>query len=142
MSKQKIFPGRVLYRGDAATDLEGKPVFLVINMQALDTTPPSVISTDPASNETGVAITSAIIITFSETIDPATLNATTFSLSGNGLAVGGTISVNGAVATFTPLSNLAYSTGYTATITTGVMDTAGNNMASDLFLVVYDIRGA
>jgi len=126
----KDISGRVLYRGDAAADLEGKPVFLVINMQALDTTPPSVISTDPANNETGIAITSAILITFSETIDPATLNATTFSLSGNGLSVGGSISVNGAVATFTPLSNLAYSTVYTATITTDVMDTAGNHMAS------------
>ena len=85
----KDISGRILYRGDTATDLEGKPVFLVINMQALDSTPPSVISTDPASNKTGVPITSAILITFSETIDPATLNAATFSLSGNGLAVGG-----------------------------------------------------
>lgn len=126
----KDIAGRILYRGDTASDLEGKPVFLAINMKALDSTPPSVISTDPASNKTGVAITSAILITFSETIDPATLNAATFSLSGNGLAVGGTILVNGAVATFVPLGNLAYSTGYTATITTGVMDTAGNHMAS------------
>jgi hypothetical protein len=122
---------QVLYQGDATADLKGAPVHLTIFMQALDTTPPSVISTDPANNETGVPITSLIITTFSEIIDPSTFNITTFSLTGNGLSVGGTISASGAVVTFTPSVNLAYSTAYTATITTGVSDMAGNQIAAD-----------
>jgi hypothetical protein len=127
----KDISGKVLYRGEATSDLNGKPVHLFITMQALDLTPPSVISTDPAPNNTGVAITSPVLITFSETMDPATFNSATFSVTGAGLSLSGTFSVNGAVATFTPSSPLAYSTLYTATITTGVKDTVGNPLTSD-----------
>lgn len=127
----KNISGQVLYQGDATTDLDGKPVHLFIIMEALDITPPSVISTDPAPNETGVAITSPVIITFSETINPATFNAATFSLTAGGLSIGGTYSVNNAVATFTPSSSLSYSTLYTAAISPGIADTVGNPMASE-----------
>ncbi|MEW6586586.1 MAG: Ig-like domain-containing protein [Nitrospirota bacterium] len=127
----KDVSNRVLYRGEATADLDGKPVHLSIIMTALDSTPPHVISTDPVGSATGVPVTSAIVITFSETIDPATFNAGTFSLTANGSPVGGTISINGAIATFTPSSTLAYSTTYVAAITTGVADTSGNHMASD-----------
>lgn len=121
--------GDVLYRGDITANLFGEPVTLIIYMSALDTTPPTVISTSPANSATGVPITSAIIITFSETIDTATFNSSTFTLRNNGNNVAGTITVNGALVTFTPLSALSYSTTYTGTITTGVQDLAGNAMA-------------
>jgi len=98
-------------------------------MSALDTVSPTVISTSPANSTTGVPITSVIIITFSETIDPSTFSSSTFTLINGGSNVEGTITVNGALATFTPSSNLAYSTNYTGTITTGVRDLAGNAMA-------------
>ncbi len=123
--------GDVLYRGDITANLSGEPVTLIIYMSALDTTPPTVISTGPANSATGVPITSAIIITFSETIDSATFNSSTFTLRNNGNNVAGTITVNGALVIFTPSSNLAYSTTYTGTITTGVRDLVGNAMAAD-----------
>jgi hypothetical protein len=128
-------PPIVLYRGKATdVNLDGTPVKLPpIQMEAVvvDTTPPTVISTSPANNETGAAVTSAITITFSESIDTSTFNTDTFSLRNNGSNVEGTITVNGAVVTFIPSANLAYSTTYTATITTGVQDLAGNAMTSD-----------
>ena len=119
----------VLYRGSTTVNLYGRQVTLNINMTALDTASPTVISTSPANNTTGVPVTSVIIITFSETIDSSTFNSTTFTLRNNGNDVAGTIIVDGAVVTFTPLSTFSYSTTYTGTITNGVRDLAGNAMA-------------
>src|SRR4030042_260569 len=123
--------GIVLYRGYIHVNLFGKPMSLIIYMSALDTAPPTVISTSPANSATGVPITSVIIITFSETIDTATFNSSTFTLKNNGNNVAGIITVDGAVVTFTPSSALSYSTTYTGTITAGVGDLAGNAMAAD-----------
>jgi hypothetical protein len=78
---------------------------------------------------------SAIVsATFSKAMNAATINTSTFKLSGpGGASVAGTVSYNAAtfVATFTPTSALAITTAYSATITTGVTDVAGNALASD-----------
>jgi hypothetical protein len=88
--------------------------------------------TAPANNATAVAVNAAITATFSEPLDISTVNATTFFLKdGSNNPVAGTVAYNGTMATFTPSSNLAYSTPYTATITTGVKDLAGNTMAAN-----------
>jgi hypothetical protein len=67
-------------------------------------------------------------------MDPATINATNIKLAvtAGSVAVAGTVSYNAAthVATFTPSSPLLPSTNYTATVTTGVKDLAGNALAS------------
>ena len=89
-----------------------------------DTTAPTVSSTTPANGATGVAVTA----TFSEAMDPATITTATFTLSGGG-AVTGAVTYAGTTATFTPTASLAYSTPYTATITTGARDLAGNALA-------------
>jgi M6 family metalloprotease-like protein len=92
-----------------------------------NTAPPTVSSTSPASGATDVAITTFITATFSKAMDSSTISASTFSLSGG---ITGTVSYDNSTktATFTPSSNLSYSTPYTATITTGVKDSAGNTM--------------
>jgi hypothetical protein len=92
-----------------------------------------VVSTNPANNAKGVCLNATINATFSTAMDPATINTATFTVTAGGLPVTGTISldVTGTIATFTPLSNLAPSTSYIATITTGVTDLAGNALASD-----------
>ena len=95
-----------------------------------DTTPPTLSSTTPTSNATGVAVSGAISATFSEDMDSSTINTNTFTLSGGG-SVSGTVSYSNKVATFTPSSNLSYSTTYTATITTGVKDLGDNAMSSN-----------
>ena len=97
---------------------------------APDTTPPTVVTTDPASDATNVATNSAVTATFSETIDPATVTTITFTLSGGSGVVAGLVNTNGASATFTPTDVLAYSTLYTATLTTGITDVAGNPLAT------------
>jgi hypothetical protein len=92
---------------------------------APDTTRPTVSSTVPASNSTAFA-NAAISATFSEVLNAATVNSTTFTLN-NGIT--GTVSYSGTTATFTPSASLAFSTTYTATITTGVQDLVGNALA-------------
>ncbi|MBI5206231.1 MAG: Ig-like domain-containing protein, partial [Candidatus Firestonebacteria bacterium] len=90
----------------------------------IDTTPPQVNFVSPVNNATDVAINTAITATFNEAMNASTITTTTFKLN-NG-AVAGTVTYSGTTATFTPTSNLAENTQYIATITTGVMDLAGN----------------
>ena len=81
----------------------------------VDTTTPTVSSTSPASSATGVGVSSAISATFSEDMDSSTITTSTFTLSSSsGSSVSGTVSYSNKVATFTPSSNLSYSTTYTA----------------------------
>ena len=88
--------------------------------------PPAVISTVPANGATNVPVSQVLSATFSEAMAPATISATTFTVTGpEGAAVAGTVTYSGVVATFTPTANLANSTVYTATITTGATSAAG-----------------
>lgn len=95
----------------------------------VDTTAPTVSSTNPLDGATGVA---AITATFSESMTISTISAATFSVTGPGAGnVPGTVSYGNSsnTARFTPGSNLRPGTSYTATITTGVEDASGNAMA-------------
>jgi hypothetical protein len=78
--------------------------------------------------------TAVITATFSKSMNPATINVNTFTLSSNAGNVAGTVAyVSGTnVATFTPSAALIVSTLYTATITTGVNDTFGNHLAANV----------
>jgi hypothetical protein len=96
-----------------------------------DTTPPSVIAHSPADGATGVPTSTTVQATFSEAVDPATVDVNSFTLAGPGsTSVSATVSYNPTqkVATLTPSSALASGTAYTATVN-GVKDTAGNVMA-------------
>ncbi|MGA2743271.1 MAG: Ig-like domain-containing protein [Candidatus Sulfotelmatobacter sp.] len=98
--------------------------------------PPTAISIAPAIGATGICQNTLVVATFSAAMSPSTINSTTFTLTAPGtppVAVAGTVSYDAAsdAATFTPASPLALNTLYTATITTGVQDLAGNPLASD-----------
>jgi Bacterial Ig-like domain len=99
-----------------------------------DTTPPTVLSAHPAHGATSVAIAVNPTVTFSEPMNGVTITTATITLrvASNGSLVAGNVSYNPATnaATFGPSSLLAYSTGYTLTVSTGVQDIAGNSMAS------------
>jgi len=99
------------------------------------TAPPSVtVVTPPNGSLTTCPNTAVVSATFSKAMNSATINASTFTLTGTGGAsVAGTVSYVGAsdIATFTPLAALAPSTLYTATITTGAADTTGSNLAAN-----------
>ena len=116
--------------GDGTTTNRTTPVQVNIILYT-DATPPTVASTNPANNATDVAINSTITATFSETMNAGTIGSNTFSLMTGSTTVSGAVSYSGSTATFTPSSGLAYSTTYTATITNGVRDVAGNAMASN-----------
>lgn len=96
-----------------------------------DTTPPTVSATVPGSDATGVSAATTVRATFSEPMNPGTVTAATFTLAAAGGTVPGAIHYEGVTATFTPAANLAFNTTYTATVSTGVRDAAGNALASD-----------
>ena len=96
--------------------------------------PPTVLSVTPASAATGVAVTTTVTATFSQSMNPSTINSSTFTLAAaGGAAVTGTVTfaASTSVATFTPSASLAVSTQYTATITTGVQNAAGTALAAN-----------
>jgi hypothetical protein len=101
------------------------------NLSLLETTPPTVNSTNPANNATNIAIGSSITATFSEALDADTINTATFIVDGGSNNISGVVSYNGTTATFAPLAHLVHATTYTARITTGVTDLAGNAITSD-----------
>jgi outer membrane protein assembly factor BamB len=96
-----------------------------------DTTPPTVLSTNPPGYSTSVPLYSSITATFTEAMDPATLTATSFTLMDGTTPVPGTVTYISGTATFTPSAYLTPSTVYTAKITTGVKDLAGNALSSN-----------
>ena len=135
-----------LYTGTittAAKDLAGNAlasnfVFTFTTGTLADSTAPIVVTVNPADLATDVAINSAVHATFNKDMDPLTFSSTTFTLQTSGPPLG-VPAVTGAVtyntltkiATFTPAADLAVDTKYTATVTTGVKDLAGNALTSD-----------
>lgn len=96
----------------------------------VDVTPPTVLSVVPANNSTSIALNSKATVTFSEAMNPTTINATNFTLRHRTTGVAGTVTYSGNTATFTPAASLMANTVYAGTITTGVKDVAGNALAS------------
>src|SRR5256885_10122558 len=64
-------------------------------------------------------------------MDPLTITTVTLTLKQGTTAVAGTVSYAGVTATFNPLSTLAPNTTYTALMTTGARDLAGNALATE-----------
>ena len=95
-----------------------------------DSTAPTVSSSVPANSAVGVATNNGISATFSEAMDPATINGVTFTLQQGATTVLGVVTYASGTATFMPTSSLAPNAAFTATITTGAKDLAGNALAS------------
>ncbi len=96
-----------------------------------DTVAPTVTSMVPNSNATNVSTDRSVSVLFSESLNPSTVKTTTVSLATTigATAVDGTVSYSGNTIVFNPIVNLSAGTEYTATITTGVKDLAGNALA-------------
>lgn len=101
-----------------------------------DTTRPSVTFTLPATSTpgptTGVATNMAVSALFSENLTPATVSATSFTVTCSTPCVNPagdlSYSVGTKTAIFTPASALMANTTYTAKITNAVTDLAGNTL--------------
>jgi WD40 repeat protein len=99
----------------------------------VDSIPPAVAANTPANGATGINQLTTITATFSEPIDPTTINTTTYQLkAGSSPAVPAIVNYDPSTkkATLTPTSLLAGSAVYTATVSTGVKDVAGNSLAA------------
>jgi Ice-binding-like/Bacterial Ig-like domain len=115
-----------------AKDSAGAPLAANVVWTFTTAPPAAVISTIPANGAVTVAVNTTISAVFSEAMNPATINAVTFTLTGPGATpVAGTVTYAGTTATFTPSAGLSTSTIYTATITTGARDPAGSALAAN-----------
>lgn len=94
-----------------------------------DTTGPVISSITPADTSSGQPLTLPVSVVFDEQIDPASL-VSSLTLNTGGTAIPGTVSYDLAArrATFTPSSPLSYNTTYTATVSSGARDMAGNQL--------------
>src|SRR5229473_1044567 len=115
-----------------AKDPTGAPLAANFVWTFTTAAPPTVVSTVPANGATAVAVNTLVSATFSEAMNAATINGTTFTVTGPGATpVAGTVTYAGTTATFTPTAVLANSTLFTATITTGAKDPAGAPLAAN-----------
>jgi hypothetical protein len=121
----------------AARDLAGNALafdfsWSFITGVNVDTTSPTVNATVPSNGATAVAINQTINATFSEAMDPLTLTTASVKVTGpGGTVVPGIVgyALISKIATLTPAIALAPNTVYTATVTTGAKDLAGNALA-------------
>lgn len=161
-SKTAVFtPGAVLATGTtytatittAATDLASNAlagnqsplpaassyVWTFTTGAASNAAAPTVTTTNPIDAAVGVCANKTINATFSESMNPQTITAATFTLAVTaGASVTGSVSYDSLtnIATFNPVANLTGTpaTNYTATIkggANGVKDLAGNSLAVD-----------
>lgn len=94
-----------------------------------DNVAPTVSSTNPLNNAVGVAVITA---SFSEAMTASSITTTTFTVTGpGGIPVTATVAYDATtyIARFTPTNALGAATAYTATITAGAKDVAGNALA-------------
>ena len=118
-----------------AKDMFGNPLaandvwtFTTGNTNCTGVGAPTVVSVSPAD---GACPNTAVTATFGEAMNPSTINATTFTITGG--TVAGTVTYDAVdlTATFTPSPVLDLNTTYTATITTAAQDLFGNGLAAD-----------
>jgi hypothetical protein len=106
-----------------------------------DTKRPNVIVVVPTAAAGNVATNTKITATFNEDMNPASLTGSSFVVTNTALGtpVAGNVSYSVAnrTATFTPSSpaTLAINSPFTATITTGATDSAGNALAGNTAVV-------
>ena len=124
-----------------AQDLTGTPlasnyVWTFTTGTAVSTTPPEIVSTVPKNLATGVPLSQAVSATFTEAMNPLTITSSTFLLyegtSASGTPIPATITYDAVdfIATLTPTAPLTASTSYTATVTIGATDLAGNPLGT------------
>ncbi|MFN6946874.1 MAG: ice-binding family protein [Cytophagaceae bacterium] len=91
---------------------------------------PSISATDPVDNATDVVRNKVIKVTFTQDMDQATINTSTFTLRQGTTEFAGTVDYSSKVATFTPSVNMSSNVVYTAMISTAVKGANGINLSS------------
>ena len=105
-----------------------------------DESDPTVVSTSPADTASGIAITSVVSITFSESMDASTISTTSIRIN-NGVTGSVTYNSSTNTATFTPSINLNPNTSYTVTVRSSCSDVDGNGLAGD-YIWTFETGGS
>jgi hypothetical protein len=123
-------------------DSDPARIWLKVNSNPSDTTPPAVVKTDPENGAINVHVKSTpflanpdqytpiITAAFSEPIDDTTLTASTFTVSG-GITGGVFYDEKTKSALFTPTKPLVPSTTYVVRLKTGIKDKKGNPLTAE-----------
>jgi opacity protein-like surface antigen len=130
--------GNALAGNSAILPNAGNHVWSFSSGALADTVAPTVTAISPADGSSGACRTRTVTATFSEPMDPATITATTFRVTDNGVAVAGSVTYDAAtrVASFvaTEASGFAASRTFAVMVVSGangVKDLAGNPLAID-----------
>ena len=138
----KDVAGNALAGNEAVAPGAGDHVWTFTTGALLDVTAPTVTATSPLTGATGICVNKTISATFSEPMDPLTINTTTFTLAVTaGAARTGVVAYDALtrIATFNPVLDLVGTppTSYTATLVggaNGVKDLAGNPLAANVVI--------
>ncbi len=119
----------------AIKDALGRPLAAIYTWTftaAPDVLPPQVMATSPTNLAINVSSNVKPAATFSEAMDPATLNGLTVTVAQGLTPVLGTLLLDGLTntLTFTPGAPLALGLVYTVTISTGAMDLGGRALGA------------
>ena len=121
---------------DALLNVDATPA---TNTWTVDTTGPTITNKAPADTAIDVSLTANVEATFSESIDPATLTTSNFTLSqqsdGTPISAAVTYDSVSKKAILDPAAALSYETMYVATVkgdAGGVTDAVGNPLAADV----------
>jgi hypothetical protein len=92
---------------------------------------PAVTAVDPPNNALEVSVASNVTVTFSETVDPATVTGASFRLLSGGTPVPAnvTVATSGQRATLDPISPLALNTLYQVDLTSSIQDLSGQSLS-------------
>lgn len=118
-----------LHVGDG---LSGACVNADVDAGGGDITPPTVVSHTPTDLAANVPIGAAVTATFSEAVLASSVTTTTFSVRAGAMPVAGSLAVVGATASFVPTARLSPAIDYTAVLSTGITDLAGNPMRAEI----------
>ncbi len=113
------------------------------NSGSNETKPLTIISTDPSPNAVNVAVNSIISVTFSEAVDPSTIDIDSFIIS-SGAYADGTVSISSdnKTAIFTPAADLSYNSEYIVTLKSTISGLSGNSIEDDYDYIFTTGTGA
>src|SRR6185503_11297778 len=128
----------------ALTDLAGNAVSFVLGgfttANATDVEAPVVTAVTPADGATEIGPNAAVVLTFSEPLNPATVTGSTIALFSGADYLGGPTSLSGDNRTVMISRGLPFGSVMTVMVTSGIRDLAGNEAAG--FSSTFTTRAA
>ncbi len=98
---------------------------------AADNVAPTVVSVTPTDGGNDVGVNTILTVAFDEPMDAATLNSVTIRFNDGATSLSGSVEATGTGVAFTPSDTLKKGSLYTAVVTNGATDLAGNPLATD-----------